>query len=210
MQFHRPTNVLVAEGNPDEEKIGAFGVGFYSLFSVTEEPFVTSGGKWMGFYWKDKKDQVCYYCNSSPCNHETHVHKLFARRGDLPHQTNDPWTTFEMDLREPTPIPAAFDFTRFLVSSITFMAHLREVTVYFDDKRLVHLTKDAGIPKQLVIPRSLRPTSTMGFMNIKGLKSARKPFDCHRICLLRTTTLCSPPHYRGRHEMGLQRWDREA
>lgn len=50
--------------------------GFYSLFSVTEEPFVTSGGEfrlivyqglyrsnrtvdqWMGFYWKDKKDQV--------------------------------------------------------------------------------------------------------------------------------------------------------
>lgn len=52
---------ISAEGNPDEEKIGAFGVGqylgplttcvqylfllgFYSLFSVTEEPFVTSGG----------------------------------------------------------------------------------------------------------------------------------------------------------------------
>lgn len=53
-----------------------FVTGFYSLFSVTEEPFVTSGGElrlvrylvsyrsdctvdqWMGFYWKDKKDQV--------------------------------------------------------------------------------------------------------------------------------------------------------
>ena len=54
-----------AEGNPDEEKIGAFGVGvwsslvfselptqlkfkgFYSLFSITEEPFVTSGGMFL-------------------------------------------------------------------------------------------------------------------------------------------------------------------
>jgi hypothetical protein len=78
-----------------------------------------------------------------------------------------------MDLREPAPIPAAFDFTRFLVSSITFMAHLREVSVYFDDKRLAHLTKDAGDPKRLPIPQGLRPTSPMGFMNIKGLKSTR-------------------------------------
>jgi hypothetical protein len=57
-----PSHAFLAEGNPDEEKIGAFGVGrskhylcsiiflctasvgFYSLFSVTEEPWVTSGG----------------------------------------------------------------------------------------------------------------------------------------------------------------------
>ena len=79
-----------------------------------------------------------------------------------------------MELREPAPIPAAFDFTRFLVSSITFMAHLCEVSVYFDDKRLVHLTKDSGNPKQLAIPRNLRSASMMGFMNVKGLKSTRK------------------------------------
>ena len=56
-------------------------LGFYSLFSVTEEPFVTSGGndfpirwpyldlflpdQWMGFYWKDKKDQVSHKSISS-------------------------------------------------------------------------------------------------------------------------------------------------
>src|SRR5882757_8147048 len=55
-----PSYVSLAEGNPDEEKIGAFGVGrlehylerpifshvasigFYSLFSITQEPWVTS------------------------------------------------------------------------------------------------------------------------------------------------------------------------
>ena len=142
---------------------------------------------------------------------DAHIHKLFARRGDLPNKTNDSWTTFEMDLREPTPIPVAFDFTRFLVSSITFMAHLREVSVYFDDKRLAHLTKDAGAPTQLTIPRNLRPTSTMGFMNIKGLKSARTHFIYHLACLVLTTIPpYSPPHYRRRHEMGLQRWDGET
>ena len=130
-------------------------------------------------------------------------YELFARRGNLPNKSGDPWTMFEMDLREPTPIPAAFDFTRFLVSSITFMAHLREVSVYFDDKRLVHLTKDAGTPKQLTIPRGLKSTSTMGFMNVKGLKSTRK-WLIHRTCSVYTIiALYSPRHYRRGHELGL-------
>jgi len=102
--------------------------------------------------------------------------KLFVRRGDLPDQIDDPWTTFEMDLREPAPIPTAFDFTRFLASSITFMANLREVSVYFDDKRLAHLTKYPGTPKELTLPPGLTPTSPMEYMHINGLKSTRKGF----------------------------------
>ncbi|KAF8070283.1 hypothetical protein FPV67DRAFT_1486835 [Lyophyllum atratum] len=144
----------IAEGNPDEEKIGAFGVGFYSLFSVTEEPFVTSGDQWMGFYWKDKKDQ------------------LFARRGQLPgsEENPSPWTTFEMVLREPVPIPIAFDFTRFLASSITFMTYLSEVSLFFNDKCLAHLKKTPGVPKTLALPPGLRSSSSSGIMTIKDLK----------------------------------------
>ena len=33
------------EGNPDESKVGAFGVGAYTMFSVCEEPLVVSGKK---------------------------------------------------------------------------------------------------------------------------------------------------------------------
>ncbi|EIW60639.1 uncharacterized protein TRAVEDRAFT_119941 [Trametes versicolor FP-101664 SS1] len=143
----------IAEGNPDEEKIGAFGVGFYSLFSVTEEPFVTSGGQWMGFYWKDKKDQ------------------LFARRGKLPESAEDPWTSFEMGLREPTPIPPPFDFTRFLASSITFMRHLLDVSVFLDDKRLSRLTKAPGAPQAMSIPKGLKPSSPLNTMQVNGIQT---------------------------------------
>ncbi|EDR11411.1 uncharacterized protein LACBIDRAFT_313549 [Laccaria bicolor S238N-H82] len=143
----------IAEGNPDEEKIGAFGVGFYSLFSVTEEPFVTSGGQWMAFYWKDKKDQ------------------LFARRGQLEDSETQQWTTFEMKLREPAPIPVAFDFARFLSSSITFMTHLSQISVYFDDSCLVRLKKSSGIPRDIGIPQFLNGVSPLRTMAVKSIKS---------------------------------------
>ncbi|KAI0781217.1 hypothetical protein BD413DRAFT_667167 [Trametes elegans] len=143
----------IAEGNPDEEKIGAFGVGFYSLFSVTEEPFVTSGGQWMGFYWKDKKDQ------------------LFARRGKLPDSDESLWTTFEMELREPAPIPPPFDFTRFLASSITFMRHLLDVSVFLDDKRLSRLTKTPGAPRVVGIPKGLKPSSPLNTMTVNSIQT---------------------------------------
>ncbi|KAF7362040.1 hypothetical protein MVEN_00549400 [Mycena venus] len=147
----------IAEGNPDEEKIGAFGVGFYSLFSVTDDPLVKSGSEWMGFYWKDNKDQ------------------LFARRGPLPPTTpDDPdrvWTSFEMPLRQPVPAPVAFDFIRFLASSITFMQWLSEVSVYFDEKRLVRLRKESGVPKPLGIPKGLQNRSRLGTMTITGVNS---------------------------------------
>ncbi|KAG2126877.1 uncharacterized protein EDB93DRAFT_1257371 [Suillus bovinus] len=143
----------IAEGNPDEEKIGAFGVGFYSLFSVTEEPFVISGGHGMQFYWKDKTGD-----------------QLLVRRGDLPSKDvlqSNPWTTFEMTLREQGPVPQPFDLTRFLASSITFMVHLRSVSVFLDSHRLAHLTKSSGVPRELELPKALKKSSGSGLMNVK-------------------------------------------
>ncbi|EJD52006.1 hypothetical protein AURDEDRAFT_181569 [Auricularia subglabra TFB-10046 SS5] len=144
----------IADGNPDEEKIGAFGVGFYSIFSVCEAPIVTSGPQWMGFYWKDGGDQ------------------LFVRRGQVPtEQQVDEWTTFDMPLREAGPIPNAFDLTRFLTSSITFMSHLNEVSIFFDGVRLSHISKAAGPEKVLGVPKGLRSRSVGGTMNVQTVTS---------------------------------------
>jgi Protein of unknown function (DUF3684) len=83
------------------------------------------------------------------------------------------WTTIEMTLREPAPIPVAFDLIRFLASSITFMIHLSEVVVYFDDKRLVKLSKSSGIPKQIGIPTGLQNISPLGIMSVEDIISTR-------------------------------------
>ncbi|KAF9007980.1 hypothetical protein BDQ17DRAFT_1388899 [Cyathus striatus] len=108
----------IAEGNPDEEKIGAFGV-------VTEEPF-------------DGKDQ------------------LFARRGKLPDpQPSSTWTTFDMRLREPCPMPVAFDFTRFLASSITFMTICSKLV-------LAKLSKSTNLlPLKTMMVTGIKATRTL-------------------------------------------------
>ena len=137
-------------------------------------------GKWMNFYWKDKKDQVSHLRTPYLYLMLTKLSQLYARRGTIPEVDDvvDPWTVFQMTLREPGPIPPAFDFTRFLVSSITFMTHLSEVSVYFDDKRLVKLSKDCGISKEVPMLKGLKGTSPQGMMNVKSIET-RREFRCN-------------------------------
>ena len=88
------------------------------------------------------------------------------------------------------------------------MAHLREVSVYFDDKRLAHLTKDAGIPKELALPPGLTPTSPGKSMHITGLKSTCKGFIYNLVrSVLNMVTLHSPADCYRTHELGLYHWD---
>ena len=42
----------IASGNPDVNKVGGFGVGFYSVFSVSERPTVKCGDTTMSFKWE--------------------------------------------------------------------------------------------------------------------------------------------------------------
>jgi hypothetical protein len=51
------------------------------------------------------------------------------------------------------------------------MSTLREVSVYFDDRRLVRLRKESGVPKPLGIPKGLQSRSRLGTMNVKGVNS---------------------------------------
>lgn len=103
-----------------------------------------------------------------------------------------------MDLREPATIPVVFDLTRFLVSSITFMAHLHQVSVYLDDQRLAVLNKDAGLPAEIPMFSGLKPVSAKGHMTIQRLKSTRRWSVDSDVCsVLTTIALYSPLHHRG-------------
>ncbi|CAG8599070.1 18033_t:CDS:2, partial [Acaulospora morrowiae] len=124
----------IAAGNPDVQKIGAFGVGFYSLFSICDEPFVSSGDYAMNFYWKGNQ--------------------LFTKKSSITQKGDRSWTTFLMDMREPLEFPKMDEFGTFLVSSLGFTGNLQEVSVFFNEARVIHISKKMTMPRSIFIPYS--------------------------------------------------------
>ncbi|KIY74271.1 hypothetical protein CYLTODRAFT_416120 [Cylindrobasidium torrendii FP15055 ss-10] len=150
----------IADGNPEADKIGAFGVGFYSVFDVTEAPIVRSGDQWMGFYFKDNNDQ------------------LFARRGALP-ESEGQWTSVDLKLKDVNYSRDALrghglhDLARFLSSSITFMRTMSQVSVFVDGRRLIRIQKASPEPPMKVtIPKHITRTTPQGVMTIKSVEQS--------------------------------------
>ncbi|KAJ5107597.1 hypothetical protein N7456_004272 [Penicillium angulare] len=138
----------IADGNPDETKIGAFGVGFYSVFDDCEEPFVSSGNQAMAFYWKGNA--------------------LFTRRLDLGDTSNKD-TTFVLDYRnDSSPVPSLLQLCQFLASSLTFVA-LQEIELMIDDWSLLQLSKKTAPGVNVPIPRDIETKTEDGLMKITGI-----------------------------------------
>ncbi|KAI3196131.1 hypothetical protein CBS147311_7633 [Penicillium roqueforti] len=136
----------IADGNPDETKIGAFGVGFYSVFDDCEEPFVSSGSQAMAFYWKGNA--------------------LFTRRLDLGEAATQD-TTFVLDYRnDSSPVPSLLQLCQFLSSSLTFVS-LQEIELWLDDWNLLRLSKKKTAPSvDVPIPRDIDTKTAEGLMRI--------------------------------------------
>ncbi|KAJ0414531.1 hypothetical protein BJY00DRAFT_294918 [Aspergillus carlsbadensis] len=138
----------IADGNPDETKIGAFGVGFYSVFDDCEDPFVSSGKDAMAFYWKGNA--------------------LFTRRLQLDEKAN-PETTFVLDYRNDTsPVPSLMQLCQFLSSSLTFV-QLECIELWLDDLNILRLLKKTAPSTALIIPRDIETKTQDGLMKITGI-----------------------------------------
>lgn len=140
----------IAEGNPDEAKIGAFGVGFYSVFSICEDPFVTSGDTAIAFYWRN--DQ------------------LFTRTATLP--TKDAWTSFSLNMRQEIELPNLKSLTKFLATSLTFSRSLAVIELWLDDLELCVIKRVTSGESALSIPPSLATTTSGNVFKITGLETA--------------------------------------
>jgi hypothetical protein len=136
----------IAEGNPDETKIGAFGVGFYSVFADCEEPFVRSGKEAMAFYWKGNS--------------------LFTKRLQLGEEHSTTETNFVLNYRNNTsPVPKLLPLCQFLASSMTFVG-LSQVELWLDNHRLLALTKLTAPGVDVTIPKTLETKTSDGLFRI--------------------------------------------
>jgi hypothetical protein len=145
----------IAEGNPDETKIGAFGVGFYSVFADCEEPFVSSGNEAMAFYWKGNS--------------------LFTRKMQLPENSTE--TSFVLDYRNNTsPIPALLPLAQFLATSLTFVA-LQNIELWIDDWKILSLQKKTAPSVEHAIPRDVETRTKEGLMQLAKLEREHVQMD---------------------------------
>lgn len=139
----------IAEGNPDETKIGAFGVGFYSVFSDCEEPFVSSGREAMAFYWKGNS--------------------LFTRKLQLSETQARPETTFVLDYRNTTTtVPNLLPLSQFLASSLTFVG-LSNIELWLDDWKIVAFHKLTAPGYNVNIPRSLETKTPESLVKVQSV-----------------------------------------
>ncbi|CAG8587187.1 9394_t:CDS:10, partial [Dentiscutata erythropus] len=146
----------IAEGNPDEQKIGAFGVGFYSVFSVCEEPFVSSGNLGMAFYWQG--DQ------------------LYVRHGPIDN-SDSTWTTFLMEMRNPLKLPNLDELCRFLTTSLGFTTNLRQISVYFNENELFSIKKIIGRPRSIKIKPDIKRESPEKLFKLESVNIQTVKFE---------------------------------
>ncbi|KAF2970010.1 hypothetical protein GQX73_g3513 [Xylaria multiplex] len=147
----------IAEGNPDETKIGAFGVGFYSVFADCEEPFVSSGSEAMAFYWKGNA--------------------LFTRKLQLPEDQCSPDTAFVLDYRNTTTtLPNLLSVGQFLSTSLTFVA-LQRIEFWIDDYNILSLQKKASPSIDVDIPRDMDMVTRERLMTVQSVDRSSAQID---------------------------------
>ncbi|KAF9202020.1 hypothetical protein BGZ49_007791 [Haplosporangium sp. Z 27] len=151
----------IAEGNPDESK--------YSLFSICEEPFVSSGKECMAFYWRN--DQ------------------LYAKRAAIPEEDakKESWTTFLLDLREPIDMPNMDEFGPFLARSLGFTGNLRDISVYLDHHRILNIAKKMQEPRPMTLPKTMYLTSPQKIFTLKSVDLQSIQMDATRMEVSRWT-----------------------
>jgi len=137
----------IAEGNPDVSKVGAFGVGAYTMFSICEEPLVISGDQALAFLWRGDALWTKTATN--------------VRNKEELGPGGRPWTTFVLPSRDPYTLPDLEEFGSFLCASLTFTRCLRNIRVFVDGNERLFIQKTQIKEPAPIVP----PSSSSWFKN---------------------------------------------
>ncbi|CAO2648586.1 Nn.00g078530.m01.CDS01 [Neocucurbitaria sp. VM-36] len=155
----------IADGNPDETKIGAFGVGFYSVFADCDEPFVVSGDKTMAFYWKGNT--------------------LSTKIATVPAEHNTSNTIFSLDYRQANPASPSYNpsklpnlptLCQFLATSLTFVG-LDNIELHVDDYVIASFSKKISPPEDIRVPQGLKMETEGGLMRVTHVTRQHSQID---------------------------------
>jgi hypothetical protein len=169
----------IADGNPDETKIGAFGVGFYSVFADCDEPFVVSGDKTMAFYWKG--NTLSTKIASLPADHDTSM------------------TIFSLDYRQanpaspsysPSKLPNLSTLCQFLATSLTFVG-LESIELHVDDYVVASFSKKVSPSEDIRVPQGLKTETEGGLMRVSHVTRQHSQIDAEWMNIIATAQL--PP-----------------
>lgn len=170
----------VADGQPDSEKIGAFGVGFYSIWSLSDEPLVVSGDQMMLFFWKGQ--QLAVKRAKNPRSEDTHA------------SNGRPWSSITMPCRSPEPMPDPATFSKFLATALPFTSSITSMSLHFDSVELCRIEKRPAPARPLSIPHHLNVRTPGRMMQLTSLEEAPLQLTCtaKRITISSTAT---PPKF---------------
>ena len=153
----------IAEGNPDETKIGAFGVGFYSVFADCEEPFVSSGKEALAFYWKGDA--------------------LFTKSLGLPNNQVSKTTFILPNRNRDSPVPDLLSLCQFLASSLTFVG-LECIELWLDEWKIMRLNKKTAPTLDVQIPKEVDRKTKDGLMQIAAVTREAVQLDAYWLKLI--------------------------
>ncbi|KAL8670569.1 MAG: hypothetical protein Q9168_004897, partial [Polycauliona sp. 1 TL-2023] len=158
----------ISSGNPDEDKIGAFGVGFYSVFDITERPYISSGSEALEFYWNENE--------------------LRTKRFRSPPTTD---TVFQLPVRDSAAsVPHGkelLSLCEFLANSMTFVK-LQSIELYIDDWRILHLTKAIAPAVPLQIPADFNTRTSDKVMRVSQITQQAVQFEATWMKALESTS----------------------
>ncbi|KAF2818552.1 hypothetical protein CC86DRAFT_308972 [Ophiobolus disseminans] len=169
----------IADGNPDETKIGAFGVGFYSVFADCDEPFVVSGDKTMAFYWKGNT--------------------LSTKMSTVPSEHSNSNTTFYLDFRQanqaspsfnPSKLPNLPALCQFLATCLTFVG-LDSIELHVDDFIVASCSKKISPPDEIRVPQGLQTETEGGLMRVSRITQQQSQIDAEWLNAIATAQ--NPP-----------------